>query len=125
MVTIYRYSNDGFEYHLQTHLEKPVLGCHVFVEHIDTYLLTGCAEFRKNQHLHHKKIDPETIVMGRNLLYYIGDNGFGYQTLLSEKFDKESDARWIEVPIWVVAENAKLIAEHDPIGHFGCEAILI
>jgi hypothetical protein len=125
MITIYRYAEDGFEYHFQNHLKNPVLGCHVFVEHVDTYLLTGIAEKRKNQQLHTKPVDHETIVLGRNMVYYVGDNGFGYPTLLWEKFDKNSEDSWIELPIWVVAENAKLIAKHDPVGHFGCEAILI
>ena len=124
-VSIYRFSDTGFCFTQQTHLPVPINGCHVFVEHIDEYLLTGIASFRKEQKLNHKEICEDTIVLGRNLVYSVRDNGFGYDALGADKlFEDKGVYEWVEMPLWVVAENALMIKKHDPVGHFGCEAIL-
>ena len=126
IISIYRYSNKGFDFTNQTHINNNLFGCHIFVEHIDEYMLNGISSFRKKEALHHKKISENTIVLGRNVCYILKDNGYGYMRLFPTPFYENIDILdWVEMPLLVVAENALLIKSNDPIGYFGCEAILI
>ena len=119
-----RYADEGFKSYQQDKGDIVINGCHCFAGVEDKYMFSGIASHRPVQTKNIIEVNDDLLVWTRNIYYHVGTNEYGYPSLCCDTWDEESPS-WIQVPIWWVKENIKVIVgfEGSCVGYFATDVI--